>query len=273
MGTRVPPAKLRRLHVKGTEVRVSVRGEGPALLMFTGIGAPLELWEPFEREMARRGRRLIAIDLPGTGGSPAVLPPRRMRGLVGLALAVLDELGVDEVDVLGVSFGGAVAQEFAHRAPARTRHLVLAATSTGMISIPASPTVLIHLATPLRYWNRDYARRIVGAIYGGRSRTDSWAHDELRARFDRPPSAVGYLGQLWAALGWTSMPWLPRLSVPTLVMTGDDDPIIPTLNGRILAFLIPGAELNVVSGGHLFILEEAADSAATIDEFLDRPSA
>ena len=148
--------------------------------MFMGIGAPLELWEPFEREIARYGRQLVAIDLPGTGGSAAVLPPLRMRGLVALALAVLDELGVDQVDVLGVSFGGAVAQEFAHRAPARTRRLVLAATSTGMLGVPAGPTVLIHLATPLRYWRRDYARRIVGDIYGGRSRTDPWAHRELR---------------------------------------------------------------------------------------------
>ena len=70
-------------------------------------------------------------------------------------------------------------------------------------------------------------------------------------------------------MGWTSIPWLPRLSVPTLVMTGDDDPIIPTVNGRILASLIPGARLHVVrGGGHLFLLEEAAASAAVIDEFL-----
>ena len=172
-----------------------------------------------------------------------------MRGLVGVALAVLDELGVDEVDVLGVSYGGAVAQEFAHRAPARTRRLVLAATSTGMLSVPAGPRVLVHLATPLRYWRRDYARRIVGDIYGGRSRTDPWAHRELSARFDRPPTVAGYLGQLVAAMGWTSITWLPRLSVPTLVMTGDDDPIIPTVNGRILARLIPGARLYVVRGG------------------------
>jgi poly(3-hydroxyoctanoate) depolymerase len=269
MGARVPPTTLRRLRAHGAEVRVSVRGDGPPLLMFMGIGAPLELWEPFVREMSRYGRRLVAIDLPGTGGSPAALPPLRMRGLVAVALAVLDELGLDQVDVLGVSYGGAVAQEFAHRAPSRTRRLVLAATSTGMLSIPARPSVLIHLATPLRYWHRDYARRIVGDIYGGRSRTDPWAHRELSARFDRPPTAAGYIGQLWAALGWTSVPWLPRLSVPTLVMTGDDDPIIPTVNGRILARLIPGARLHVVrGGGHLFLLEGAAGSAAVVDEFL-----
>jgi poly(3-hydroxyalkanoate) depolymerase len=253
----------------GTEVRVSVRGEGPALLMFMGIGAPLELWEPFEREMSPYGRQLIAIDLPGTGGSSAVLPPMRMRGLVKLAVAILDHLSVDQVDVIGVSYGGAVAQEFAHRAPERTRRLVLAATSTGMLGVPAKPTVLVHLATPLRYWSPEYAQSIVGDIYGGRSRSDPWADRALRARFERPPTAMGYLGQLWAGLGWTSLPWLTRLAVPTLVMTGDDDPIIPTVNGRILACLIPAARLHVMpGGGHLFLLDDAAASAAAVEEFL-----
>jgi poly(3-hydroxyalkanoate) depolymerase len=260
---------VRRVHADGSDVRVSVRGVGRPLLLFMGIGAPLELWEELERELAPRGRQLIAVDLPGAGGSPAVVPPPRMGGLVRIALAVLDHLGIDRVDVLGVSYGGAVAQEFAHRAPERTRRLVLAATSTGMLGVPAKPRVLLHLATPLRYWRPEYARRIVGEIYGGRSRTDPWVHRALRARFDRPPSAMGYVGQLWAGLGWTSVTWLPRITVPTLVMTGDDDPIIPTVNGRILAGLIPDSTLHVVKGGgHLFLLEDAAVSAAVIDDFL-----
>ena len=79
----------------------------------------------------------------------------------------------------------------------------------------------------------------------------------------------GYLSQLWAGYGWTSLPWLPRLTAPTLVLTGDDDPIIPTVNGRILANRIPDARLQVIKGGgHLFLLEEAATCATLIDEFL-----
>jgi poly(3-hydroxyalkanoate) depolymerase len=259
---------MRRCRAHGADVRVSVRGDGPPLLLFTGIGAPLEMWERFERAMVPRGRRLIGIDLPGTGASPAVLPPIRMRGLVRVALDVLDQLGHQRVDVLGVSFGGAVAQEFALRAPDRTRRLVLAATSTGTLSVPASPRVLVTLATPLRYRRTAYAERITSDLYGGRSR-DPGAHSALRARFERPPSALGYVGQLWAGLGWTSLPWLSRLAVPTLVMTGDDDPIIPAVNGRILARLLPDARLHVVEGGgHLFLLDDAEASAEVIDEFL-----
>ncbi|HSV40594.1 MAG TPA: alpha/beta hydrolase [Nocardioidaceae bacterium] len=267
----VPPAVVRRMRAGGADVRVSVRGEGPPLLLFMGIGASLELWERFEEAMAPRGRRLIAIDLPGAGASPAVFPPRRLRSLVKLAIDVLDQLGHDQVDVLGVSFGGAVAQEFAFRAPARTRRLVLCATSPGVLMVPAKPSVLVHLSTPLRYWRSGYAERIIGDIYGGRSRHDRSVHEQLKSRFERPPTALGYVGQLYAAWGWSSLPWLWRLRVPTLVMNGDDDPIIPVVNGRVLAALIPGADLRIIKDeGHLFLLEQAEESAAVIDDFLGR---
>jgi poly(3-hydroxyalkanoate) depolymerase len=234
-----------------------------------GIGASLELWTRFEDAMAPLGRQLIAIDLPGAGGSPAVLPPLRLRGLVKVAVGVLDRLDVDEVDVLGISFGGAVAQEFVRRAPRRTRHLVLCATTPGVVMVPARPGVLMHLATPLRYWRAGYARRIIGDLYGGRSRHDPAIHHELLARFERPPTTLGYASQLWAAWGWSSLPWLWTIEVPTLVMTGDDDPIIRTVNGRLLARLIPQARLHIVAGGgHLFLLEEPDQSARVIDEFL-----
>ena len=238
-----------------------------------GIGASLEMWQRFEEAMVPLGRQLIALDLPGAGATPPVLPPMRLRGLVTLALGVLDQLGHDEVDVLGISFGGAVAQEFAHRAPQRTRSLVLCATTPGVLMVPAKPAVLMHLATPLRYWRSSYAQRIIGDLYGGRSRHDPSIHEELRSRFERPPTMPGYIGQLWAAWGWSSLPWLWRLRVPTLVMAGDDDPIIPLPNGRMLARFIPGATLHVVAGGgHLFLLEDPSESARLIDRFLTSAS-
>lgn len=267
--TELPPSVLHHLRVGRADLRVSVTGEGPPLLLFMGIGASLEMWGAFARELAARGRTLIAIDLPGTGGSPAVLPPMRMAGLVRVATAVLDRLGHDRVDVLGVSFGGGVAQEFARRAPHRTRRLVLAASSIGALGVPAHPRVLIHLMTPFRYWSNTYARRILPDVYGGRARTDAAFHAEMTSRFERPPSMVGYVGQLWAGYGWTSLTWLHRIGVPTLVMAGDDDPIIPTANASILTRLLPDSRLHVVrGGGHLFLLEEAAECADIVDRFL-----
>jgi poly(3-hydroxyalkanoate) depolymerase len=263
------PAVVRRMTVDGADVRVSVRGQGPPLLLFNGIGAALEMWDRLSLELTRRGRQLIAIDLPGAGSSPPLYPPPRISRLVRIAAGVLDRVDVEQADVLGVSFGGGVAQQFAHQAPERIRRLVLCATSTGALSVPARPSVLVHLATPLRYWNRSYARRVSGIIYGGRAREEDGRQDRVEARFSRPPSAVGYAGQLYAAAGWTSLPWVHTLAAPTLVMAGDDDPIIPVVNARILAHRIPRATLHLVEGGgHLFLLEHPASSAEVIDAFL-----
>jgi poly(3-hydroxyalkanoate) depolymerase len=183
---------------------------------------------------------------------------------------MLDALGYDRVDVLGVSLGGVIAQQLAHQAPRRVRRLVLAATGPGLGSLPGSPSVLLALATPRRYYQPDYYRRVAGRIYGGQARRDPDAllHGSV-ARFVERPSIRGYLGQLYAISGWTSLPWLRSLRQPTLVLAGDDDPIVPLVNGRILARCIPNARLRVVrGGGHLFLLEHPARMAAVVAGFL-----
>jgi pimeloyl-ACP methyl ester carboxylesterase len=89
------------------------------------------------------------------------------------------------------------------------------------------------------------------------------------ARFIERPTVRGYFGQLYAISGWTSMPWLYRLRQPTLVLAGDDDPIVPLINGHILARCIRGARLHVMrGGGHLFLLERPAEVAELVAGFL-----
>ena len=89
------------------------------------------------------------------------------------------------------------------------------------------------------------------------------------ARLVDPPSVTGYFGQLYSISGWTSLPWLHTLRQPTLVLAGDDDPIVPLINGRILAWRIPTARLHVVrGGGHLFLLERPSELATVIAEFV-----
>src|SRR5690349_9840287 len=158
----------------------------------------------------------------------------------------VDVLGYSTVDVLGVSFGGVLAQQLTRQSPTRVRRLVLAATGPGLGGVPGSPRVLLALATPRRYIQPDYFRRIAGDVYGGDARRDPDAalHGSL-ARFTRPPSLGGYLAQLYAIAGWTSLPWLGRLRQPTLVLAGDDDPIVPLVNARIMHRLIPDARLHV----------------------------
>jgi poly(3-hydroxyalkanoate) depolymerase len=235
-----------------------------------GIGGNLEMWGPFEEAIDARTVQTITVDAPGTGGSTGYKLPRRMSGLAETMDRMLDALGYDEVDLLGVSFGGVLAQQLAYQAGERVRRLVLAATGVGLGGVPGSPHVLLKLATPRRYTQPDYFRRIAGEIYGGAARRDPDAmlHGSV-ARFVKPPSIPGYLAQLYAITGWTSVPWARRLKQRTLVLSGDDDPIVPLINGRILQRLIPDARLHVVKGGgHLFLLEQPGEMARIVTEFL-----
>jgi len=254
--------------VGGQTLRVGVRrGDkaSPPLLLFNGIGANIELLAPLLDALS--GPEAIAFDVPGVGGSPAPALPYRPSTLARLAAQLLDRLGHGRVDVLGVSWGGALAQQFAFQEAARCRRLVLAATSPGHLMVPGKLTVMLKMATPRRYKDPDYMTRIAGELYGGALRhTPELAATHLR--HVRWSSDYGYYLQLFAGLGWTSLPWLRRIAQPTLVMAGTDDPIVPVVNGRILAKLIPNARLVTVDDGHLFLVTSAGHSARIIAEFL-----
>jgi pimeloyl-ACP methyl ester carboxylesterase len=255
--------------VDGTRLRVAEAGSGPPLLLLMGIGGNLEMWGPIADRV--RGRRLIAFDAPGTGES-RLDRIRRMAGLADLAPAVLDTFEISDADLLGYSFGGALAQEMARRHPDRVRRVILGATTFGLGGLPARPSVYIHMIQPARYRSSRYLDWVAPRIYGGQARVagaQSGAGVLAQARLARPPSTAGYLSQLAAIAGWTSLPWLHTLEMPVLVMAGDDDPIIPLLNAKILARRIPGARLHVVrGGGHLFLLDDRQDVVEAIDDFL-----
>ncbi len=261
---------IRFVEAGGVRLRTSVRGSGPPLLLITGLGASLDLGVPLEHELAAVGLQAISFDAPGVGESANYRWPTRMPGIARTVEHLLDALGYDRVDVLGVSLGGGVAQQFAHQAAHRVRRLVLAATGPGIGGVPGSPSALLRLATPRRYYQPDYYRRVAGHIYGGAARQDP---DVLLhgspARFIERPTLRGYLGQMYAITGWTSISWLRTLPQPTLVLAGDDDPIVPLVNARILTRLIPDARLHVLQdAGHLFLLERPAEAARLISAFL-----
>jgi pimeloyl-ACP methyl ester carboxylesterase len=145
--------------------------------------------------------------------------------------------------------------------------LVLAATAPGFTMVPASPSVLWKMATPRRYTDKGYMNRIAAEIYGGSFRDDPSLIGRHAAAMHGGRS-LGYLYQLLAMSGWTSLPWLWSLPQPTLVLMGRDDPLVPAINGQILASLIPNAELRMIEDGHLFIVTRPAETAALIEAFL-----
>lgn len=263
--------RIQDLEIDGVSLHVSESGTGRPLLMIMGIGGHLGMWRPLEERLHPYGIRTITFDHPGTGDSSNYRRPRRLAGVVATIGMLLDQLGYEQVDVLGVSFGGGVAQQMAHQLPDRVRRLVLCATSPGMVSAPGTPRALTALITPRRYWDRDYYEGVAASIYGGRTRADKDPVEHASARFTHPPSAKGYANQLWAATGWTSFHWLHTLPQPTLVMSGDDDPIIPLVNAHLLAWRIPNADLHVVrGGGHLFLVDQVEDVLPPLTDFLSR---
>jgi poly(3-hydroxyalkanoate) depolymerase len=244
----------------------------PPLLLLNGIGASLELLQPFV-DQVDPAVEVIRFDVPGVGGSPLPAMPYRFTGLCALIAAMLTELGYDgEVDVLGISWGGGVAQHFAAVQRSRCRRLVLVSTATGALMVPAKPSVLAKMVTPRRYIDRGYLKQIAADIYGGSARTDPERVAAAMNAENRVGSARGYLYQLAAGTGWTSLPLLPRLRQPTLIVSGDDDPIIPLANGRLMHRLIPDSQLHVFHGGHLGLVTEAPQLAPVIDKFLAEPS-
>lgn len=275
--------ELRSVDVAGRRLRVAVRRgtrpaggadphRRPALLLVNGIGASLEVWQPFVAELDG-SVDVIAFDPPGVGGSPRPERPYRLTGLCRLIAAMLSTLGYDTVDVLGISWGGAVAQHFAAFQRRRCRRLVLVATATGAVMVPARPAVLARMATPRRYLDADYLQRVAPNLYGGSARTEP---DRVRALLHagtRRGSRVGYFYQLVAGVGWTSLGFLPLLRAPTLILSGDDDPLIPLANARLLRRLIRGSSLHVYRGGHLDLVTRARSLAPVVDRFLAAPDA
>jgi poly(3-hydroxyalkanoate) depolymerase len=270
--------EVRSVTVGGRLLRVAIRpgpneaGVAPRfpLLLINGIGAHLELLEPFVTALDP-AVEVIRFDVPGVGGSPAPAGPYRLTGLCRLIAGLLTELGYDRVDVLGISWGGGVAQHFAAFQRARCRRLVLVATGTGALMVPGRPSALAHMVTPRRYLNRGYLQRVAGDLYGGSARTDPVSVAAAMHEGHRVGPSRGYLYQLAAATGWTSIPFLPRLRQPTLIMSGDDDPLIPLVNARILHRLIRDSRLHVYHGGHLALVTEASELAPVVDGFLSPP--
>jgi poly(3-hydroxyalkanoate) depolymerase len=263
--------RLRMLTVRGRVLRVAVREGGPGqppLLLCNGIGASLELLQPFVDALDRR-REVIRFDMPGVGGSPAPVIPYHLITTAPLLDGLLDQLGHERADVLGISWGGGLAQQFALSRPHRVRRLVLVATGPGALMVPGGPRVLRRMLTPRRHRDPGYAASIAGELYGGSAREDpALARDLLHATTRLGP-ARGYYYQLLASACWTSLPLLPRLRQPTLILAGDDDPIIPLVNARIMHKLIPHSQLHVYHGGHLELAADAGRLAPTVEAFLD----
>ena len=264
------PTQLRWMRVLGHDVRVSVRPgvePGPPLVLCNGIGAGLDVLQPFVDQLDP-GIEVVRFDVPGAGGSPTPRLPYNFPLLAFFAARLMTQLGYQRFDVLGISWGGGLAQQLAFQNPVRCRRLVLVSTGTGMLMVPGGFSVLSKMLTPRRYRDPAYAREIAAELYGGRLRKQP---DEVRRLMydqSRIGSRTGYLFQLLAGVGWTSLPALPLIRQQTLVLSGNDDPIIPLANARIMQRLLPHATVHVFDDGHLGLITAADELGPLVSEFL-----
>ena len=239
------------------------------LVLCNGIGSSMELLDPFVGALDP-GRPVLRFDVPGIGGSAPARLPYAYQHLALAMRGLLRKLGYDRADVLGISWGGGLAQQFAFQYPRVCRRVVLVATATGMWMVPATPRVLARMMTPRRHRDPEYARSIAGDIYGGSARKDPGATVSVLHSSMRATPIQGYLFQLAAIGCWTSLPWLPLIRQPTLILAGDDDPIIPGVNATIMSRLLPHATVHRYAGGHLALLTESDELAPVIEAFLDQ---
>src|ERR1700759_1404948 len=259
----------RYVNAGGQRIRVNVRhGTGVPLVVCNGIGASLEVLDPFVEQL---DCTVIRFDVPGTGGSPTSPLPYGFPYLAWGLGRVLSKLGIGVVDVLGFSCGGALAQQFAFQNPRRCRRLVLVATGTGAVMVPAHPRILAKMVTPRRFSDPDYAASIAGELYGGTVRAHSEEVARLFVRQLFAGSKIGYVHQLLAGAIWTSLFALPAVRQQTLIVSGTDDPIIPVINARIMHALLPHSQVHLHGGGHIDLVQNAAELAPVIERFLDQP--
>ena len=252
------------IRIGGLRIHAQARGEGEPLLLYSGIWGEVGLWDGLLPYLP--GFRTIAFDPPGIGRSQMPTLPLTMAGLARFGTSVLDEFGVEDAHVLGASFGGAVAQQMAFMHPRRVRRLVLASTSFGGFAMPGSLEALWHFIHP-RSYHPERLERVAGAMFGGRLRAEPELVRTMHIR--RPTSTMAALYRMAPLFGWTSLPWLWGIRQPTLIVAGDDDPVTPLVNHRVIAALMPRARLHIVrGGGHLALLDSAAEVGPVITGFL-----
>jgi pimeloyl-ACP methyl ester carboxylesterase len=258
-------------HHKGVRLYWEEYGEGDPILLIMGLSFTLDMWFRVTPVLARN-YRVILFDNRGVGRSD--VPPGR-RYSIGVmaedAMAVLEAAGVREpAFLLGASMGGMIAQELALRYPDRFRALLLGCTACGPFYRASWP----NFERSPGFWNwvrlRGEAREraLIRLLYADTTPRER-IEEDIRIRAVRQPGFRPVLSQLAGILSWSSYRRLPALKLPTLVVHGDQDHILPATNGRMVARRIPEAEFVLIpDSGHMLVTDQPELSLGAVDRFL-----
>jgi pimeloyl-ACP methyl ester carboxylesterase len=259
--------------VKGVELYYEEHGRGEPLVLIPGFGTGLWMWYRQVPAFAER-LRTIVFDPRGVARTEAADEPFTMRDLASDLAALLAALQVEQAHVLGASFGGFVAQEFALAHPERTRSLILCCTSYGGTGHrPPTPETLAAIASTKGLNTEERVRENLLLAFSPRFVEEQPEEVErvirLRAENDVPEHA--YLRQLQAAVAFDTAARVGEITTPTLVITGDADAIVPHENSLNLAAAIHGSTLRIIEGGsHTFFIERPEEFNRAVVEFIER---
>jgi pimeloyl-ACP methyl ester carboxylesterase len=256
----------------GTRIYWEEHGEGEPVLLIMGLSYSLDMWHRTTPVLARH-YRVILFDNRGVGRSDCPVGPYSLAGMAVDAAAVLDAAGCDRVHVFGVSMGGMIAQEFALAYPERVKSLILGCTAAGgPEAIPAEPEVLLALGARALMTPEEGVEAMVPFIYD-ESTSRQRMNEDLEIRRRTFPTPESFVAQVAGIMEFEAYSRLHRLSVPTLVIHGETDRLVPPGNAELIAKRIPGARLVMIkNASHLFITDQEEESHKAILGFLDEVS-
>lgn len=239
------------------DVRLNVhdRGAGPAVVFLHGIGCRIDTWAPQLETLASR-HRTVALDTRGFGDSDGPTGDMSMTDYAADVLGVLDALGIDDTVLVGLSMGGMIAQHVALTAPTRIRALVLADT-TGRSGPTVSETLDASAAAALEYGMQPLVEGFLAGSFAPAAFTaDPDSVDVLRrSLLATDPRAFAVAGR--AIVGHDTLNALGGLDIPTTVVVGEHDALLPREHSEALADAIPNSKLVVIpDAGHMSNLEQ-----------------
>jgi len=255
---------VRQMEVCGRSIRVASRastGALPPLLLINGSRCSIEVLAPLLRALDP-DTGFVCFDPPGIGESPRPARPYLLPEITRMVDILLRDLDISTADVLGVSWGGALAQHFALQHRRRCRRLILVSTGAGPFVKP-SWAVAREVVAPRRF-DPVHGRDVAIALYGGKVRDDPDLLDVFKGLVT---NNGGERYQMLAVLGWTSLPYLRLIRQRTLVLHGEEDQLVPPFNARLLARLLPNAQLHLVPDGHLALVTSAQEIGPVIEAF------
>lgn len=269
LSTPTPTTINGAVKVNGVALHYEITGQGEPLILIEGLGTATWLWWKQVPELSRHFR-VIAYDLRGSGWSDKPDEPYSIPMFADDLAGLMDALRIKQAHVLGISLGGYVAQEFAIRYPDKVKRLVLCSTTTnGPSTIPPNPEVIIALMTPVA-GKDDLRDRVALSLSPGYATAHPSDVEKMIAwRLDNPQPAYAYNRQLMSAVGWTSEGRLGQITMPTLVLAGSEDRVVPPQNADVLAAGIPHAEKVILQGaGHLINVEQPEKFNKEVIRFL-----